>query len=358
MSMKSSDRLRIAFMGAGAIGGYVGGHLARAGLDVVLIDQWAQHVEAMKAHGLRFSGTLGEYTVPVQALHVSDAQSLTRAPIDIAFVCTKLYDTAWATTLIKEYLAPDGYVVTMQNSVVEPLVAGIVGWGRTVGCIASTMSAEAYAPGRIVRTRQPGGTAYTIFRAGETHGRITPRLTQLVELLNRVDSAKATTNLWGERWGKLVANTMTTGVSGVTGLSLMAVLTDATIRRVLIKLAGEAIRIGLAQGYAIEPVRRLESEIWLDAERGDRAALAAVDRTIAVELERMTDAGYSGTAQDIRKGRRTEIDYMNGYVARQGEDIGIPAPAHAALTALVKKMEGGELEPHPNSLTSLLPYCS
>jgi 2-dehydropantoate 2-reductase len=212
--MKSLDQMRIAFVGAGAIGGYVGGHLAKAGLNVVLIDQWAEHVAAMRQHGLRFSGTLGEYTVPVRALHVSDAQSLVRERVDIAFVCVKLYDTAWATTLIKDYLAPEGFVVTMQNSVVEPLVADIVGWGRTVGCIASTMSAEAYAPGCIVRTRQPGGGSYTIFRAGETHGRITARLTRLVELLSMVDSAKATSNLWGERWSKLVANTMTTGVSG------------------------------------------------------------------------------------------------------------------------------------------------
>jgi len=352
--MGSRDRPRIAFIGAGAIGGYVGGHLARAGLDVVLIDQWTEHVEAMKRDGLRFSGTLGEYAVPVRALHVSDAQSLVREPIDIAFVCVKLYDTAWASMLIKEYLAPDGYVVTMQNSVVEPLVAGIVGWGRTLGCIASTMSAEAYAPGRIVRTRQPGGAAYTIFRAGETHGRITPRLTQLVELLGQVDSAKATTNLWGERWGKLVANTMTTGVSGVTGMSLMDVVKSASMRPLLVRLAAEAIRVGHAHGYAIEPVRRLEPEIWLDADRGDRAALARVEGAFAVELERMTDAGYSGTAQDLRKGRRTEIDYMNGYVARQGHEIGIPAPTHAALTALVHRMERGELAPHPNSLTSLM----
>jgi len=352
--MKSLDRLRIAFVGAGAIGGYVGGHLAKAGLNVLLIDQWAQHVAAMQRDGLHFSGTLGEYSVPVRALHISDVQSLLREPIDIAFICMKLYDTAWATLLIKDYLAADACVVTMQNSVVEPLVAGIVGWGRTLGCIASTMSAEAYAPGHIVRTRQPGGAAYTIFRAGETHGRITLRLQQLVKLLSLVDSAKATTNLWGERWGKLVANTMTTSVSGVTARNLKDVLQDMSIRRLLVKLAAEAIRVGNAHGYTIEPVRRVEPTVWLQADSGDAAALASIDAAFAVELKRMTDDGYSGTAQDLRKGRRTEIDFMNGYVAVQGEAIGIPAPTHAALTALVKKMECGELAPHKDSLQALM----
>jgi 2-dehydropantoate 2-reductase len=307
----------------------------------------------MQRDGLRFSGTLGEYSVPVRALHVSDVQTLAHAPVDIAFICTKLYDTAWTATLARDYLAPDSFVVTMQNSVVEEMVAGIVGWGRTLGCIASTMSVELHAPARIKRTRQPGGAAYTIFRAGEMHGRITQRLEKLVEMLSLVDSAKATSNLWGERWGKLVANTMTTGVSGVTGLSLKSVLEDAATRRLMVRLGAEAVKIGLARGYAIEPVRRLAPEVWLRADEGDAEALSAVDGAIAVELERMTDAAYSGVEQDLRKGRRTEIDYMNGFVARQGDEIGIPAPTHGALTALVKRIERRELAPERNLINLL-----
>src|SRR5690606_15578936 len=151
----------------------------------------------IKRDGLCFSGTTGEYAVRVPALHIHEAQRLMRTPVDIAFVCTKLYDTAWATSLISQYLSPGGYVVTLQNGLIEEVVAGIVGWGRTVGCIASTLSAEARAPGLILRTRQPGGNAYTVFRAGEVHGRITDRVKRLVELLSCVDSAAATTNLWG-----------------------------------------------------------------------------------------------------------------------------------------------------------------
>ena len=351
LSMKNK---RIVFVGAGAIGGYVGAHLAKAGYNVVLIDQWPEHVDEIKRHGLRFSGTLGEYAIPVPALHIHEVQSLVHHPIDIAFICTKLYDTEWATMMVRQYLSVDGYVVTLQNSVVEDLVAAIVGWGRTVGCIASTLSAEAFQPGRIVRTRQPGGSTYTIFRVGEVHGRITPRLGKLVTMLSSVDSAKATTNLWGERWSKLVANTMTTGVSGVTGLNLKAVLEADATRKLMIKLGSEAIRIGIALGYAIEPVRRLSPEVWLKAGDGDKAALVEVDQAIEVELQRMSDEGYSGTAQDIRKGRRTEVDYMNGFVAAKGEEIGIPAPIHKAITTLVKRLERGEIAQHLDNIAGLL----
>ncbi len=99
---------RIAFMGAGAVGGYVGGHMARAGEDVTLIDPWPDHIEYIKHNGLNLSGTQGDYNVQVNALHLHEVQSLFKTPIDIAFVSTKSYDTEWATMMIKQYLAPNG----------------------------------------------------------------------------------------------------------------------------------------------------------------------------------------------------------------------------------------------------------
>lgn len=345
---------RIAFVGAGAIGGYVGGHLFRAGYDVTLIDQWPEHVDAIKARGIRYSGTSGEYAVRVPAMHIHEVQSLLWRPVQVAFICTKLYDTAWATMLIKPYLRTDGHVVTMQNGVVEETVAGIVGWGRTVGCIASTLSAEAAEPGHVVRTRDPGGGSYTIFRVGEVHGRITARAEALARMLSAVDSAKVTTNLWGERWSKLVANTMTTAVSGVTGCNLRTVLHNNRTRKLAIRLAAEAIRIGRALGFALEPVRRLEPEVWIRGDSGDKAALQAIDQAIQVELERMTDLALSGTAQDLRKGRRTEVDFMNGYVAAKGHEIGVPAPTHERITELVRQLERGAAKPSPEHALALL----
>ena len=135
----------ILIVGAGAVGGYVGGSLARAGEDVSLVDPWPEHVNAMREHGLRLGGTHGEHTVPVRALHLTDVQGLTRHPVDIAIVSTKSYDTAWAATMVRQYLAPEGYVVSLQNSINEEQIARAVGWGRTVGCIASTISVNLIA---------------------------------------------------------------------------------------------------------------------------------------------------------------------------------------------------------------------
>ena len=125
---------KIAFMGVGAVGGYAGAHMVQAGEDVTFIDPWPEHVVRMQSHGLKISHIrdVPEFTVKVRAMHLTDAQHLAKEkPIDIAFVCMKSYDTEWATTLISQYLSPNGFIVSLQNCMNEETIAGVVGWGRT-----------------------------------------------------------------------------------------------------------------------------------------------------------------------------------------------------------------------------------
>jgi 2-dehydropantoate 2-reductase len=344
---------RIVFMGAGAVGGYVGGHIARSGEDVTLIDPWPEHIEYIKHNGIHLSGTQGEHTVRVQALHLHEVQSLHKTPIDIAFVCTKSYDTDWATMMIKQYLAPNGFVVSLQNSINEERIANIVGWGKVVGCIASTIGVDAFKAGHVMRTAQPGGAGYTIFRVGEVHGRITPRVQELARMLSGVDSAKATTNLWGERWSKLVMNSMGNGVSAATGLSGIGMVELETTRRLSIRLGGEAIRVGQALGFELEPIRGMPPEKWVAAASGDPAAMEEIEGAMLAGRKRMTEEGRPSTGQDIIKGRRTEIDFINGLVAAKGDEVGVPAPTHAALTAAVKRIERGEIDPSLEAIANI-----
>src|ERR1700677_4343233 len=123
---------RIAVIGAGAVGGYVGASLAASGQDVTLIDPWPEHVEAIRTRGMELYGmTEAERrTVKVNAMHLTEVQGLAKQPpIDIAFVSVKSYDTVWATTLIRPYLAPGGCVVSMQNCINEERVGGGVRLG-------------------------------------------------------------------------------------------------------------------------------------------------------------------------------------------------------------------------------------
>ncbi|MEJ0068877.1 MAG: 2-dehydropantoate 2-reductase [Pseudomonadota bacterium] len=129
---------------------------------MTLIDPWPEHIEAIRRNGLEITGvTEAERCVAqVPTLHLTEVQSLSKhRPVDIAFVSVKSYDTEWATLLIAPYLAPDGYVVSLQNCINEPRIAALVGWGKTVGCIAALLSAELHAPGRIRRQAARGGGA-------------------------------------------------------------------------------------------------------------------------------------------------------------------------------------------------------
>jgi 2-dehydropantoate 2-reductase len=347
---------KIAIVGAGAVGGYAGAHMVQAGEDVTFIDPWPEHVEHMKKHGLRIAHArdVAEFSVPVRALHLTDAQQLTREkPVDIAFICMKSYDTAWATMLIRQYLAPDAYVVSLQNCMNEETIAGIVGWGKTLGCIASSITVNLPEPGHIHRGAGKGGAAHTVYRTGEVHGRITGRAEEVRRLVGYSDSAKVTENLWGERWSKLVANVMGNGLSACTGLPGAQIVQSESLRRFSTRLGSEAIRVGQALGYSLEEILHLPPETIARAGEGDAAAIEVADAQRLKDMARVSGEQRPSMGQDMMKGRRTEIEFLNGYVVREGAKIGQPCRANAALTDIVTRVEKGELQPDPLHITNL-----
>lgn len=349
-------RKRIAVVGTGALGGYVGGHLAHQGHDVTLIDMWPEHIETIRARGLELDGITPEekFTVTqAKTMHITELQSLSKQkPVDIAFVAVKSYDTEWATMMIRPYLASDGYVVSLQNCINEERIAGIVGWGKTLGVVSSLISVELYEPGRIRRMVEKGGDKHTVFRVGEVHGVVTKRVEELVSMFSAIDSAKATTNLWGERWTKLCQNGMRNGVSASTGLSGKECDRNDAIRRFSIKLGGEAVRVGQALGYQLVNLGKLAPERLALASEGNQDALVEIENLMMSRAASNPRAGIQrpSMAQDMRKGRRTEIQFMNGFIAEKGRFVGVAAPAHEKLTEIVTRVEQGEIPQSPANL--------
>src|SRR5579862_8732769 len=347
---------KIAFMGVGAVGGYAGAHMAQAGEDVTFIDPWPAHVEKMQRDGLKISHIrdVPEFTAKVRAMHVTDAQQLAKEkPIDIAFVCMKSYDTEWAATLIAQYLAPNGFIVSLQNCMNEETIAGVVGWGKTVGCIASSITVDLPEPGHIHRGAAKHGAAHTVFRAGEVHGRITQRAEEVCRLVAYSDSAKVTNNLWGERWSKLVANAMANGLSACTGLGGGDMLANEPIRRFSTRLGSEAIRVVQAHGYQLEDILHLPPETIARAGEGDEEATRICDAQRFKDSGRTAAGQKPSMGQDMEKGRRTEIEFLNGLVVREGEKVGLACRANAVLVDIVKKVEKGELKADPKHITEL-----
>ena len=352
----ANQKEKIAIVGAGALGGHVGAYLTRAGFNITLIDPWPEHVDRMNANGLTLNGSTEEecFTQKVNAIHITDLQQTSHSqPFAFAFIAMKSYDTTWATQMIKNYLAPDGYCISLQNGINEERMADVVGWGKTLGCIASTIAVELDSPAHINRNVKLGGTKRNIFSVGEVHGRVTNRVKKIVEILSYVDSTEPTTNLWGLRWSKLIINCMRNPISAATGRGGNANDKDPKARRLAIRLGGEAGRIGFALGYELELVYKIEPELLVAAERGDNRAMSECEEKLLANMSFRNDDQRPSMGQDILKGRRTEIDYLNGLVVEKSMQLGLSAPANKGIADLVRRIERGEIEAGPDTISNL-----
>jgi 2-dehydropantoate 2-reductase len=337
--------MRIGIFGAGAIGCVVGGLLTRAGHDVTLIDQWPDHVERMRAAGLRLSGTCGEHVIPVRVLHIHEAQSIGE-PFEAAFVAVKSYDTEWATHLALAYLRPDGVVVDFQNGMNDERVAAIAGRERTLGCVI-TIGAGLYEAGHAMRTDR----GEIGFKIGELDGRDTERARRLAEVMSAVAGARVTTNLVGERWSKLAVNCMANPLAGLSGWGSAEVRSEPVPRRIGIHVAAEVVLVGRAAGHEVEPIYGIAAQRFVDAVAS--RDLGPVERDLAASA-RFLSGGRPSMLQDVLRGRRTEIDHLNGFVCREGRRLGVPTPVNDAVVAAVQSFPVGQLRPDPRHLEPIL----
>jgi 2-dehydropantoate 2-reductase len=345
--------MHIAVFGAGSVGAYVGGMLTRSGAEVTLVDAWPEHVDRMKIDGLRLSGTQGEHTVAVRALHLHEIHALSRRRVDVAILCVKSYDTTWMTTLFAEYLAPGGYVLSMQNGMNEEAIARVVGWGRVVGCVLNTIGVEMTGPGAAMRWMAPAPAGYAVFRVGEVHGRVTPRIEAIARVLQAVDNAAVTSNLWGERWSKLVNNATASGIGPLTGLGILDMLRNRETRRLSIRVGQEGVRVGAALGLQMEKVSGIAPQVWLDGDPERPDGFERIEAGLRDWETRIGKEGQASTLHDVRRGRRTEIASINGLIAQKALEAGTAAPLNAELTSLVQRVETGELEQGPSTIAHL-----
>ena len=341
----------LLFVGAGAVGSYIGAFLSRAGHDVTYIDPWPAQVEAILSRGISVRGPHDPFEAKAKALHVHEAQQLD-APFDIAFIALKTYDTAWATHLALRHLKPEGFVVSAQNCWNDPVVAGIAGVDRSVGLVMSRIGVALWKPGEVERGMERGaGAGHDVFRAGEHNGTITPRVEALAEMLKVIDGARPTDNLWGERWAKLCQNAMGNPVQAMTGLGSAEIAGEARGREITIRLGEESARVGLALGLKVPGFGGFPAERWGDAAKPE------VYREIDASMAGKGGGGRNwraSMAQDVIKGRRTEIDYMNGYVVEKGREMGVPTPVSSAVVEIVREIDAGTRKSSPDNVAAAL----
>ena len=210
---------------------------------------------------------------------------------------------------------------------------------RDIGCVL-TMSSEVFEPGHLKRNTAMDRTTFVL---GELHGRITPRLQELQGILSVAGKTELTTNLWGTRWSKLVFNCIVLRSAPWPAWG-RPTLTGAPERvLVCLELGREALLVGQAQGYSMEPV------FGLSMEEAAASPEAMIENLVKASQAEGREA-RSFFHQDILKGRKTEVDYINGLVARKGRESGVPTPMNAAAVTMVKRLERGEMGPDPANI--------
>jgi 2-dehydropantoate 2-reductase len=323
---------KIAVLGAGAIGSSVSADLTRAGHDITVIDQWPAQVEELKANGLCIRMPDEELRVPVNAMHLCDLAS-SNLEFDIVFLIVKSNDHRWMTELIKPYLKAEGVLVPVQNGMNDDSIASIIGRPRTVGCVVE-LSAEIFTPGLVKRNTTHKTTWFTV---GELDGFLTPRVREISSLLANVGRAEMTDNIYGAKWTKLVANTMTMGPFGLLGLGNSDAAALPGMFEISVKLGRESLAVGTALGYRIEPVFGLRADEF--AGSSDENLVTAM-KTLLGHISR----GRTAPIHDHIKGRTSEIDYISGIVSRKGRELGIPSPCNDAVVQIDRMINRHEIE--------------
>lgn len=329
---------KIAVLGTGANGSCVAADLARTGHDVTLIDQWPEHVETMRREGVTIRMPDEEIRVEVDAHHLCDLCALNRT-FDTVFLMVKAYDTKWAAHLIEPYLAETGLMVGIQNAMTADDIAEIVGPDRTIGCVVE-LSSEIFTPGLVQRNTPP---KKTWFGLGALEPPMADRVPEIEALLQNAGKVSITPNIIAAKWMKLVINTMCLGPLAMLGMTLHDAVKVPGLREFVLRAGTEALMVGQARGYPIEPIFGLSPD---DIKDTNRLLETLFDKLAA-------DIGPSArdcVLQDHLKGRYSEVDLINGLVAEECEQAGGAAPANAAITAVTRRIQTGELTPDPANL--------
>lgn len=334
---------RIAVMGAGANGSSIGGDLIRAGEDVTLIEQWPAHVEKMRVSGLRIISPEGEVHVQPDVRHFCQVAEL-RGRFDVVLMLVKAYDAPWVSRLIEPYLAEDGILVGVQNGMTAGVIAEAVGPERTLGCVIEC-SATMTDPG-VVHRHTPVSRSWfaigQIDERGPAH-----RIPELARILGLSGTVEVFDDILAAKWMKLVSNSTLLVTSAILGLPMLDALHLPGFRDVMIAAGNEALTVGAAEGHAVLPIFGLAADEIRDP---GRVVDIMTDKLFASFV---VPGATTTVLQDWRKGRRSEVDDLNGHVVARGAAHGIRTPVNARVAALARRIEAGEISPDLSHLATM-----
>lgn len=323
--------MRAAIYGAGSLGTILGAYITKNGGKIELINRNKEHIEALQKKGAKVIGTV-EFSQPVKAYTPAEMSGV----YDIIFLMTKQQQNSEVVNYIKEYLAPDGVIVTLQNGIPEIEIGEIVGEERVLGCTVA-WGATMKEAGVCELTSAPDSLTFSLGSLQPVPNPHINEVKALLELMGPVDIDK---NFIGSRWSKLLINSAFSGMSAVLGSTFGEAAGNKASRRIVQAIIKECIDVCAAGNIKIEPVQGKDIVKLLDYSNCIKKAFSFFIIPIAIRKHAKLKASM---LQDIEKGKKTEVDAINGVVSKYGRKVGVPTPMNDMVVDIVHRIENGEL---------------
>ncbi|MBR4967926.1 MAG: 2-dehydropantoate 2-reductase [Bacteroidaceae bacterium] len=331
--------MRTAIYGAGSLGTILGAYIAKNGGNIELINRNKAHIEALQKNGAKVTGTVN-FTQKVTA-YTPDAMS---GKYDIIFLMTKQQQNREVVTYIKDFLADDGVIVTLQNGIPELLISEIVGEQRVLGCTVA-WGATMQEPGVCELTSSPDSLSFSI---GSLSAKTSHHLDNVKGLLQMMGTVEIDSNFIGSRWSKLLINSAFSGMSAVLGCTFGEAAKNRASCRVVQALIKECIDVCAAGNIKIEPVQGKDIVKLLDYKNRIKKAISLFIIPIAIRKHAKLKASM---LQDLEKNKKTEVDAINGIASTFGRKVGVPTPMNDKVVEVIHRIEDGALKPSFENLT-------
>lgn len=330
--------MRIAIYGAGSLGTILGAYISKAGVSIDLINRNKAHIEALNTQGAQVVGTV-QFTQPVVAYTPEEM----RGQYDILFLMTKQQHNTEVVTMLKDFLAPDGVLVTFQNGLPEVQIASILGEQRVLGCTVA-WGATMQSAGVCELTSEPDALSFSLGAISANRSKHFAKVKELLELMGTVDIED---NFLGTRWSKLLINASFSGMSAVLGCTFGEAAKPRASRRIVQALIKECIDVCQAGDIRIEPVQGKDIVALLNYKNSIKKAFSYFIIPIAIRKHAKLKASM---LQDIEKGKLTEVDAINGAVSDYGRKVSCPTPMNDRVVDIIHRIERGELHPSFDNL--------
>lgn len=324
--------MRAALMGAGSLGTIIGALTAKNGGDMILIDAYQDHVDALNEKGATVIGKMELSGVPVKAITPDRMEGV----YDIVILLAKQTYNDVALQQLLPHLGPDSVVCTLQNGVPEESVAKVIGAERVVGGIVG-WGASFRGPGVSELTSDVSAMRYEI---GEIDGRKTQRIQAVADLLSLSGTCAVMDNLMGTRWSKVIQNATLSGMSAALGCTYAWILDDEKAVSCAAWVGNEIVQIVRKRGIQLEDL--VPGWSYYSLAFDDAAGLRQANQWLRDYFKPHRPLKAS-MLQDMEKGRPCEIDYIVGICSEWGRCVGVPTPVCDTIVQIVKEYESGRI---------------